>query len=324
MGYEVDFFAVRGSGAAAAVRWGARDRYSVLIYDGGRAESGLQLVEHVRRRYDTDRVDYVVSSHLAQDHTDGLAVVLRKLKVGQLWMHQPRTRVGHSEQELHVDVLARIARSRGIPIHEPFQGSLIGPFTVLSPSRDWYREELLPAFGSRVGPWRSKGRALDHCFRWAAFWAARQLGREFLPRRAITSAEDEASAVLYAEFEGRGMLFSGRAGVRALEGACSYAESMNIRLAQNLKLLVLPDSGNIDNLSGELLDRMVGERLPDGHAEPERTAFISLSERGRPLPHLLAESLRQRGMTAFATEGRHLQHVHDMPERSWRPARPLD
>ena len=90
MGYEVDFLPVEAGGAAICVRWGTPGNYKVLVYDGGTVDSGEHLVRHVESHYMTSRVDYVVSSHPACDHSAGLAVVLRKLRVGELWMRRAR------------------------------------------------------------------------------------------------------------------------------------------------------------------------------------------------------------------------------------------
>src|SRR5260221_14328780 len=95
MGFEVDFQAVgdKGkSGDAIALRlWDGADRsrQAVIVIDGGFADSGKTLVEHIRNYYGTSTVDLVVSTHPDGDHSAGLKTVLEELEVKQLWMHQP-------------------------------------------------------------------------------------------------------------------------------------------------------------------------------------------------------------------------------------------
>lgn len=137
MGYEVDFFPAAAGQVAMAVRWGVQDNYKVLIYDGGTTGSGEQLVEHVAERFGTSRVDYAVSPRPARSAAGGLAVVLKKLQVGELWMHRLRSRSAPRDAPIErARGLERLALERGVPVHEPFEGAVIGPFTVLSPQRD--------------------------------------------------------------------------------------------------------------------------------------------------------------------------------------------
>ena len=183
MDYEIDFLPVGNgerSGDAIAVRWGTPSNYKVLIYDGGTSESGEALVRHVKERYHTDRVDYVVSSHPDNDHASGLSVVLEKLDVGELWMHRPWEYSSIIQDYFHdgritdesladrlktkmraAYALEELATEKGIPMFEPFQGLGIGPFTVLSPEINWYVHELIPAFEKSPKEKAAKSMASD-------------------------------------------------------------------------------------------------------------------------------------------------------------------
>jgi hypothetical protein len=326
VGYEVDFFPVLAGGAAIAVRWGAPGNYRLLVYDGGTAASGRRLVAHIEEHCLTSHVDYVVSSNPARQHSEGLGVVLEKLNVGELWMHRPwaqSERVWKKMGAAHR--LEQLALAQGIPVHEPFAGALIGPFTVLSPRRQWYVDTLLPAFGTRLP--RTAALTLADVARWVRLAGAGVGGRwdfEPLPRTAATSAEDESSAVLYSEFEGRGVLLTGNAGVRALEGACTFAERLGIDLPASLRLMQLPSQGRPDNLSSRVLDRIAGERQPRDQRRYTKSAFISVGRDALSFDcKIVTDALRRRGVLSFATQGMQLHHAHDMPERGWHPAGPL-
>jgi hypothetical protein len=326
VGYEVDFFPVLAGGAAIAVRWGAPGNYRLLVYDGGTAASGRRLVAHIEEHCLTSHVDYVVSSNPARQHSEGLGVVLEKLNVGELWMHRPwaqSERVWKKMGAAHR--LEQLALAQGIPVHEPFAGALIGPFTVLSPRRQWYVDTLLPAFGTRLP--RTAALTLADVARWVRLAGAGVGGRwdfEPLPRTAATSAEDESSAVLYSEFEGRGVLLTGNAGVRALEGACTFAERLGIDLPASLRLMQLPSQGRPDNLSSRVLDRIAGERQPREQRRYTKSAFISVGRDALSFDcKIVTDALRRRGVLSFATQGMQLHHAHDMPERGWHPAGPL-
>jgi hypothetical protein len=313
MGYEVDFLPVSAGGAAICVRWGTPGHYKVLVYDGGTAISGERLVAHIEHLYMTSRVDFVVSSHPACDHAAGLAVVLQKLKVGELWMQRPWAYSDELRTELPVArALKQLADSKRIPVREPFAGAEIGPFTVLSPGRDWYVNSLVPDFGrSAVQPDRGLAAFIR---RWAC---------PGLPAHASTTAENESSAVLYAEFDGRGVLLTGRAGVRTLDAAASFAEQLGIDLPARLRLLQAPNGGSADHLSATVLDRIVGPCKPRENGGHTKSAFISVSlEAGQRASRAVTRALDRRGVLSFVTQGMNLHHWHLMPDRGWYRARP--
>lgn len=323
MGYEVDFLPVEAGGAAICVRWGTPGNYKVLVYDGGTAVSGEHLVRHVESLYMTSRVDYVVSSHPACDHSAGLAVVLRKLRVGELWMQRPWAYTAMPSTAMPAGrALEQLADSKRIPVREPFAGARIGPFTVLSPRRDWYLDTLLPAFGQpATAPRRRLLALIASSHHWVHRWAGPHLRVD-----AATTAENESSVVLHAEFDGRGVVLTGRAGVRALDAAASYAEQqLGIDLPASLCLIQAPNGGSPDHLSPTVLDRIVGRCKPRRARTYTKSAFISVSlEDGQDPSPIVTEALKRRGALSFVTLGTSLHHLHEMPDRGWYRARPAN
>lgn len=317
MGYEVDFLPVTAGGAAISVRWGVPGDYKILVFDGGTAISGERLVAHIERLYMSSRVDYLVSSHPAPDHVAGLAVVMRKLRVGELWMHRPWLYSSALRRTLGTAyALEREALSQGIPVHQPFAGASIGAFTVLSPHRDWYADALVPDFDH--GPGRAGHRS--EAGQLAALLGTP--GRLMLPS-GPDAARNESSAVLYADFDGRGVLLSGRAGVRGLGAAADRAERFEMQLPSRLRLLQLPDRGNAGNLSTFVLDRIVGLPLRRSLSQYTKSAFISVGLDGNDEPNrTVTDALARRGMASFSTRGMSLHHAFEMPDRGWYQARP--
>lgn len=172
MGYEIDFLAVgdKKSGDAITLRFGnlhgRRDEQVVIVVDGGYADTGRAVVDHLRANYGTTQVDLVVSTHPDGDHAAGLETVLTECQVGCLWMHQPwnhtediakmfqhgrvtDTSVSEALRKSLDDAraLERIAVSRKIPIIEPFTGTrdASGRVYVIGPTQEFY-ESLLPDF----------------------------------------------------------------------------------------------------------------------------------------------------------------------------------
>lgn len=353
MDYEIDFLPVGNgdsSGDAIAVRWGTPGNYRVLIYDGGTKESGEALVRHVRQHYQTERVDYVVSSHPDNDHASGLAIVLNELTVGELWMHRPwkysaiirdyfgdgRLTDASLAERLKTKMraayaLEELAIKKGIPIGEPFQGSAIGPFTVLSPKLDWYVHDLIPAFEKTPKQKIAKSMATDaigifaEAIRKAGAWILENWFTELLREDVETSAENESSVILFADFDGRGVLLTGDAGIQALTRAADYAELHGVSLPSSLEFVQVPHHGSRHNVSTSVLDRIIGaRRLTNDNVFP-KIALVSAGKESTTHPRkMVTNAFNRRGARPYATKGMLIHHHRGMPDRGWGAAPALE
>ena len=124
------------------------------MVDGGFSDTGQTVIEHIGNYYfgaDTV-IHHVVLSHADNDHACGLIKIIKHFDVRTIWMNRPWLCAAEVIDDFHgnftVDGLVQrmkemhpylaeieeIAKERGIPIYEVFQGSVIGQFTVLAPS----------------------------------------------------------------------------------------------------------------------------------------------------------------------------------------------
>ena len=164
--------------------------------------------------------------------------MLENLDVKNLWMHRPwayaaglldhfrdprftatglKSRIKEALDAAHE--LEKLAVSKRIPIYEPYQGSAIGPFLVLSPEKDWYLKDLVPNFTRTPDPKQPIAGILSPLFKAAAdaaSWVAESLNFETLDESGETSAQNESSVVLYGNFSGHGVLLTGDSGRMAL------------------------------------------------------------------------------------------------------------
>lgn len=353
VGFEIDFLPVGNgerSGDAIAIRYGTHGNYKVVVYDGGTKESGQALVDHIKKYYGTTRVDYVVNSHPDSDHASGLSVVLENMEVGELWMHQPWNHskvildyfkdgriTSNSLSERLKDKMAaayaleQLAEQKNVPICEPYRGAKIGEFVVLSPEEDWYVHSLIAEF-EKSPEQKTEGSTtlsfLESVKKAAAStitWITEHWGLETLRDDVETSAENESSVILFGQIAEKGILLTGDAGIRALDATATYAESKNVKLPDVLHFVQVPHHGSRNNVSTDVLDRIVGQRKPSDDGNISKIAYISASKESstHPRPAVVNAFIR-RGAQVVKTEGQTKCYSHNMPNRpGWVPVSAL-
>jgi DNA replication protein DnaC len=217
------------SGDAIAVRFTSSSdgRQKVVIIDGGFLATGEQLVEHMLKYYGTNHIDLVISTHPDGDHLNGLLVVIEKLHVDELMIHQPRQHVGsqvaHFRNIEAIDNLIDTARSWGTRLADPFTGAehLHGQLVVLGPTKDFY--ELLVEEHLQEVLTENKSITFSQLRRRARNLFDSALGmlpfEETLIDLGETSPRNETSVVTLLQVDGHRLLFTGDAGQRALTAA---------------------------------------------------------------------------------------------------------
>jgi beta-lactamase superfamily II metal-dependent hydrolase len=352
--YEIDFLPVSNkgqSGDAICLRYGSRGHYKVMVYDGGTEESGHALVKHIREHYRTGFVDYVVCSHPDANHASGLSVVLEEMEVGELWMHRPwahsqligryfkdgsiadsglAERLQRKMSAAHA--LEELAFRRGIPLYEPFQGNTIGDFDVLSPSRNWYVNGLIPEFEAppkkkppaAAGDGAVAWRGMVEAARQAVSSLVESWGVETLREDVRTSAENESSVILFGMLGDTGVLLTGDAGIQALSSAADYAEAKKVPIVDYVDFVQIPHHGSRNNVSPSLLDRLIGPKSMIPRTS-RLTAYVSAAGESETHPRkAVVNAFIRRGAKVIATKGTIKCHYCNIDLRSgWEPVAPL-
>jgi beta-lactamase superfamily II metal-dependent hydrolase len=352
--YEIDFLPVdsaQRTGDAICIRYGSPGDYRVLVYDGGTKASGVALVKHIRAEYGTNTVDDVVCSHPDLDHLGGLSIILQNMEVRSLWMHRPwmhspalgrYVRDGRiADQRLAARMppiaaayaLETMAARKGVALREPFQGDVLGEFTVLSPDRDWYVRRLAEEFDGAPpvvapvpsGLLQKAAASARQAARCAGRYAAESLGAETLGDEARTSFENDSSVVLFGTPADRGVLLTGDAGVRALTDAADFADARGIAIRDVLKFMQIPRHGNSQNVSTAILDRLIGPKRDTQAAGRRITAFASTTKQSDAYPHrVVVNAFIRRGAKVVATNGTHNCHHFNIDTRiGWRTVIPM-
>lgn len=342
IGYELDFLPVgeeSKGGDAIAIRYGnltgTRSEQTVIVVDGGYLDSGEALVEHIRNHFQTDYVDIVVSTHPDRDHIKGLEVVLRKLGVGQLWMHRPAahdetvaaSRFSVNKAAVLGETLAKslndsdsllaIATELGVPIVEPFTGlsSDDGALLVLGPDESYYEELLRQMRGTSSG--QTLAMALSKAFRAvqeAVFdMVPEGTWLETLTETSDVSPSNNSSVVLSLVVGDDAILLTGDAGAEALHRVVDQLDARGIS-AGFYDFVQIPHHGSRHNVTPSLLDRLLG---PKGTL-PRAVAYASTPRKNPERKHPAKKTLNaftRRGYRAFDTAGVHLMRSLNAPTR---------
>ena len=344
--YEIDFLDVESkkSGDAISLRYCIDDVTRIHITDGGFQDTGEKIIEHVNKYYDAPcKIDAVIVSHADQDHAGGLCKVLESYDVTELWMLRPwlyaDELIDRFKRFKNVDNLAsrlkeiyptiaaleEIAEEKEIPILEPFQGKNIGDFVVLAPTKARYLDLVVESDKTPEATEEKDDSLPEKARRFAekvisfvrAAWGEETFSTE------ETSPENDMSVVQYAKLCDRKIMLTADAGRSALTEAADYAEALQLGLP-GLDIFQVPHHGSRRNVSTEILDRLLGEKLsnqPDALPD-EFTAIISASKDDEDHPRkAVIRACIHRGGKVLSTEGNNINSYCNSPPRTnWSTA----
>jgi beta-lactamase superfamily II metal-dependent hydrolase len=349
LGIEIEFLPVgenTKNGDAIVVRYGVEDNYTIMVVDGGHKESGEKIVSHIKKYYGTTYVDYVVNTHPDSDHVSGLITVLNELQVGKLYMHLPWEdstvirdlfkdgRITDSSLEDRIKnslnkayELYELAQELEIPVEEPFEGTTIGQFTVLSPDEEWYTNDLLPEFPNM--PQKKEQslmqKSLSEAYAKVLEWIDETWDKETLSENyESTGARNESSVVMFGDIDGTKVLLTGDAGKDSLTRASYYAESQQIDLKQ-CSFIQAPHHGSRRNVSPSVLNKIIGEKVVEG-SSANKSAYISVAKLSKDHPKkVVVNAFIRRGAKVYKTQGKTIRYHKNMPEREgWVALTPME
>jgi beta-lactamase superfamily II metal-dependent hydrolase len=351
MGYEIDFIGVgqeSQSGDAILVRFGnmqgLRNEQTIVLIDGGFKDDGQRIVDHIRLHYQTDIVDLVISTHPDQDHINGLEAVINELDVKELWMHLPWDHNQGLADKFHdgritdnsiseklkkalnkAHELYTLAVSKGIKVKEPFTGLLDtkGNVKILGPSLEYY-EDLIPEFDG-MPETKSLSAIVEDAF-YKALTSIKKLfaswGDDQIQDDSSTSAKNNSSAITQIIVDDRRLIFTGDAGIDALNHAADQLE--RCFFPAEIRFIQIPHHGSRHNVGPSVLNRLIGNPVAAGVTRPI-TAIASTAKQGEPKHPRKAvlNAFTHRGTKVLATRGVGVRHHYNAPSRSgWTSLEP--
>ena len=91
--FEIEFLAVgeaSRAGDAIVVRYGELNDYRLMVIDGGTADTGKDLVSHLKGQFGENvALEHVLLTHSDADHASGLRELLREIPTTYVWAHAP-------------------------------------------------------------------------------------------------------------------------------------------------------------------------------------------------------------------------------------------
>lgn len=340
--YEVDFLPVESengpgskSGDAIAIHFklDTTGEDMVIVIDGGFTAVGDDLADHIQEYYGTSYVDLVISTHPDADHINGIARLLERLTVNELFLHQPMLHsydVSDFSNIEAIENLLEVAKERKVRVTEPFKGltRFDGQLRILGPTEGYYEELVEQHIKEvRTGSTSRATRAGVRVLKFAASLLERALVHfpiETLTDEGDTGPRNNSSVITLLQLDGRRLLFTGDAGIPALEAAAdSYEEEIGYFRFFPLRFIQIPHHGSRRNVGPTILDRILG---PTGHPHGDVvTAYASSAkaDEKHPSPKVL-NAFGRRGCNVSASEGQGIRHGNNAPPREgWTPLAPL-
>jgi hypothetical protein len=275
--------------------------------------------------------------------TRGLVEVMKEMKVQHLWMNRPWAYAQQTIQHFHgrytVDGLVKkmremheylvqleeLAAKQGTHMHDVFQGDKIGNFTILAPSRERYIR-LIPDLEKTPARHSDAGATLGTIFGEALKslrdyvdekWDVETLSNNPDP----TSASNETSVVQMGQLDGQRVVLTADAGPEALAEAAIYAKSIGL-LERVPHMVQVPHHGSRRNVTPQVLDQLIGGRMPQGQSCG--TAICSIGDGKDEYPRgQVSNAFLRRGYPVYVTRGNNMLYHSGGNQRGWGNGTPL-
>ncbi|OSJ34847.1 hypothetical protein BSZ19_10575 [Bradyrhizobium japonicum] len=328
MPIAVEFLPVGDSnGDAIVIRYGQDNTYYLQVVDGGYAQVGEEMIKYIEENYGKDVViaDMVVS-HADNDHAKGLIPVFKRFRVASLWMNRPWLYAQEVLDQFHGNwsldgwikevrdshqylvELEDLARARGMEPKEIFQGTQIGPFLVLAPSRERYIS-LIPDLDKTPPPYKSEGvmKGLVEAVRGVLDAVKETMHIETLdPNPPATSASNETSVVQLGLYDDKRILLTADVGPIGLMEAAQYAKSRGLLATPSM--IQIPHQGSRRNVTPAVLDAWLGE--PNGGNPRRGTALVMVGKNKTEHPRKkVKNAFMRRGYPVFVNRSTSWMHM---------------
>ncbi|NYE35664.1 beta-lactamase superfamily II metal-dependent hydrolase [Nocardioides cavernae] len=304
-------------------------RTVVVLIDGGFAETGDRIVNHVEKYYNTNVVDLVVCTHPDNDHIGGTSTVIEKLTVRRLLIHRPSQHgfSGDDYKSGAVENLVNVAILNGTVVDDSsFAGAQYfgGALTIAGPSEANYK-----AFLSGQAEYNSVANRVLRLLAESAASAKRAVrkvlgsdpGETLTGDNGGTTPRNNTSVICNLVVDGYRALLTGDAGEPALSAAADYLDSIGLG-SQRIDFFDVPHHGSRHNLTKDLCDRLLGPVAGDMQ---RGSAYVTVGQKAEDHPRSeVANAIRRRGYPVYQARGINIWWHRGTPNRlDYGPIQPL-
>ena len=163
-------------------------------------------------------------------------------------------------------------------------------------------------------------RAMESLVEKVQEWVDERWDLETLSEDAETSFDNESSVILYAYFDGKGILLTGDAGVQALTRAADVLNAHKLDIPTSLYFVQIPHHGSRHNVNPTILNRLLGP-IVGASAAATKFAYVSAGAKSPTHPRrVVTNAFRRRGWRVYEAKGNYRWLYHYMPARNnWGP-----
>jgi len=307
----------------------------IVVIDAGYSDIGQVVVDHINQHYGTNRVDLLISTHADQDHINGIPTILERMEVGEVLIHQPRLHTDNAADFSNieaVDTILNLCQQNSIKCdEEPFAGveRFDGRIVVLGPNIALYEDMLQThldevrtnAFPASANSSRPTLESVLAALSGLQNRVLDLLPIEILGNSGKTGPRNNSSVITAVNIAGHRMLFTGDAGIPALEMAADeYEYRFGLFSANPLGFFQAPHHGSKRNLGTDILDRMLGPKGAGHNAN--LVVFITTAYKSTKHPSArVTNAVMRRGCQPHklgVTKARqgYIRHHYNAPTRA--------
>lgn len=350
MKYEIDFIGVNKEGKdadAICFRYfnDNDNKYHIGIYDGGTTDYGVEMKDHIEKYYKSN--NYRFYSMFAFTHRSCVwvnrnikCIYSKKVYMNRPWLYKDelfelvkdgRIRIDSLEERLrksykYIEKIETICNEKNIKIEEAFEGVIIdNRFRILSPTKQFYID-LLSESNKTPEMEKEQKSLIEKAYNSVrkVIKMLKEIGMPDSLREDVeTEAENETSVIMYGDMEEQDFIFVADAGIRAINKAMDYMETVGIDY-KKINIYQIPHHGSKHNVSPSLLNRLLGNIASEG-MEDGRIAFALVSKNSEHPKRMVTNAYKRRGVRVFETKGKTICHSHKTLEREgWNSTTPVE
>ena len=212
----------------------------IVVIDAGYSDIGQIVVDHINTHYGTNRIDLLISTHADQDHINGIPTIIEQMEVGEVLIHQPRLHTDDAADFSNietVDTVLDLCAEHDVKCdEEPFAGMdrFDGRVVILGPNIGLYEDMLqthLEEVRNNEFPQHAASTPQTLSSLLATLGGLEKRILQVLPFETLgnggaTGPRNNSSVITAVNIDGHRMLFTGDAGIPALEMAADEYSSL--------------------------------------------------------------------------------------------------